>query len=107
MAVLPLPFIGLLVTCPKARATTLAGSTGTPPLAARLRPPRIQTLYFFGHISNESQEDLDDLMGEPPGFFYTRVRRLLTYWFYWLYTYEIGAILVVYGDVFIVDLQCA
>jgi hypothetical protein len=35
--------------------------------------------FSFGHISNESRKDLDDLMGEPPGFFCTRVRRLLTF----------------------------
>ncbi len=34
-------------------------------------PPCSQILYrtFFGYISNKSQKDLDDLMGEPPGFF--------------------------------------
>jgi hypothetical protein len=45
-------------------------------------------------------------MGEPPGFFFTGVRHLLTYWFNWLNIYKIGVILVVYEDVFIADLQC-
>jgi hypothetical protein len=96
------------IACPKARATTLAGSTGTPLLQRTLRPPpRIQILYFFGYISNKSQKALDDLMGESPWFFYTCVRRLLTYWFNWLDTYESGVLLVVYEDVSIADLQCA
>jgi hypothetical protein len=45
-------------------------------------------------------------MGEPPEFFYSCVRRLLTYWFNWLDNYEIGIILVVYADAFIVDFMC-
>jgi hypothetical protein len=49
------------------------GSTGTPPspCASMPSPPPIQILDFFGYISNKSQKDLDDLMGEPPGFFST------------------------------------
>ncbi len=66
----PLFLIGLLIACPKAHAITLAGVLGHVPFAACVyAPPCIQILYFFGYISNKSQKDLDDLMGEPPGFF--------------------------------------
>jgi hypothetical protein len=72
-------------------------------------PPHLHSdlILFFGYISNKSQKDVDELIGEPQGFFYTRVRGLLTYWLDWLNTYETGVILVVYEYVFIADLQCA
>ncbi len=69
-------------------------------------PPPLPSAAY---ISNEKPKgfSLDDLKGGPPEFFLTRVRRLLTYWFNWLNTYETGVILVIYEDVFIVDLRCA
>ncbi len=45
------------------------GPQTCPPRRARL-PPHIKIFYFFYiHISNKSQKDLDNLLGEPPGFF--------------------------------------
>jgi hypothetical protein len=94
---------------PKSACNNTAWVHGYAPLAPRAYTPPLHSdlTFFFGYISNKSRKDLDDLMGEPPGFFYTCVRRLLTYWFNWLNTYEIGIILVIYEDVFIADLQCA
>jgi hypothetical protein len=41
-------------------------------------------------------------------FLHMRVTsHLLTHWYNWLNTYEIGAILVVYEDVFVADVQRA
>ncbi len=42
---------------------------GYAPLAPRMyTPPAFRSYIFFGDIRNKSQKDLDDLMGEPPGF---------------------------------------
>jgi hypothetical protein len=88
---------------PKTRATKLAGSTGMPPRHARPSPPP-----SAGYTSNIKPDGHGQLKGRTSRVFsYTRVQRLLTHWFNWLNTYEIGVILVVYEDVFIVDLQCA
>jgi hypothetical protein len=90
LVVLPLPLARSLVACPKACATTLAVSTDMPPSPQASTPPHLDLTPPFGYISNKSHKDLDDLMGEPPWFFYTCVRRILTYWFNSLNTYEIG-----------------
>jgi hypothetical protein len=78
-------------------------------LAARIyaTPPAFRSYTFFWDISViKARRILDDLIGEPFGFFYTRMQRLLTYWFNWRITWN-WVILVVYEDVFISDLQCA
>jgi hypothetical protein len=104
----PPPPRWIFIACLTTNATTLAGSTGMPPFPrVSMHPSAFRSYTSFGYISNKSQKDFDDSMSEPPGFFYTRLQCLLTYWFNWLNIYEIGVILVVYEDVFIADLQCA
>jgi hypothetical protein len=68
MPVPPLPLVGSLIACPKARATTLAGSTGMPPLLHASTPPPHTQLDIS---AIKSRKGLDDLMGEPPEFFPT------------------------------------
>jgi hypothetical protein len=78
------------------------------PLAARVHaPPPPRTQPDISAI--KSQKDLDDLKAGLQSFFlHMRVTsHLLTHWYNWLNTYEIGAILVVYEDVFVADVQCA
>ncbi len=106
--VLPLSLIRSSSPAQKRMQQHWLGPWACPTCRARLRPPpAFRSYIFLGYISNKSQKDLDDLMDGPPGFFYTCVQRLLTYWFNWPNTYEIGIILVDYEDVFIADLQCA
>jgi hypothetical protein len=66
----PFPLVRSLTACSKMRVTTLAGSMGTPPLAVCIHTsPCTQVLFFLDISVIKSQKDLDDLMGEPPGFF--------------------------------------
>ncbi len=73
IAVPPFPLVGSLIACPEVRITTLAGSSGTPPRRVRPCPLALRSCTFLEILAIKSQKDLDDLMGEPPGFFSTHL----------------------------------